>query len=354
MRVRNDFSYDVDKSQRKKDTGFSKVSFGASVQSVQPASPVQNTSETNKKGSFFKNFTNVLGVVLWSAAVAIPIGLAIAKPHPEKTLKKIAKLEKKASALKEGAEEIFSKIGKTPDKTGWGFKLGLWGDKITKTGEELINNLVYGFGTVIVMPLVILYSPLGKKKASKEDKWFTVARQPLSFATMFLMQLTADKIFKGIVPGLVKKNVLEDKALLNADGTFKAVLSEANYSKIKFNSEVLKKHFSKELKNVKGITDDTLKNLFKLKDHKPVREELQRLLKGVDKDTVLKMISKLDNHFYAKNREKMLTQGLTIATNIFFSAPVGCTMLNVLYGKMMKLKKTPPPTQNNVEKGGQK
>ncbi len=349
MLVRNDFSYNVQKKQLKRDVGFSKIQFGADATNPTPQ-PTVKVEESKDKGSFFKGFTNILGVVLWTAAVAIPIGLAVSKSHPEKALKKLDKLKKQGSALKEGAEDVIANIGKTPDKTGWGFKLGVWGDKITKTGEELINNLVYGFGTVVVMPLVILYSPFGKKNASKEDKWFTVARQPLSFGTMFLMQLTADKFFKGVVPGLVKKNAFESKGLLKADGTF---IDDLDYSKVRFNSEVLKEDFSKAFKDVTGKSEEVVKNLFKFKDHKPVAQELKRLLENVDEKTVISLVEKLDNHFHAKNREKMLTQGLVIATNILFSAPVGCTMLNVLYGKMMKLKKT-PQSQNQVEKGGQK
>lgn len=109
------------------------------------------------------------------------------------------------------------------------------------------------------MPLVILFSPIGKKDASKEDRLFTVLRQPISFATVFAMQLTFDKFFKGLMDKLNLHKLLdgaknkEGKEIFFNTDRFKEVISEkmsnknTNYS---FDEKTTNK-FKTSLKDLK-------------------------------------------------------------------------------------------------------
>lgn len=345
MRVRNDFSYDVQKRQGKRDIGFSKFSFGADApapaQPAQNIQPEQNAQESKKKGITFKKATNFLAGFAFLAAIAATMRYAVTRPSVEKAAKTF---EKTSKILKEMSEstELSRELGKT--KTSFMFKAGLSIKKWKGMGEELLNNLVYGFGTVVVMPLVILFSPIGKKKASKEDKIFTVIRQPLSFGLLFPMQLTVDKFFKELVPKLVDKNTLEDK---DADG-------KIIQDQIKFNTKAIKKNAKNEIKELleskcglKGsqleLVDDLMANLPKDLDDfgKYIKEALPVKNLEHKSDEIVEVLGKRvvdfsNNIKLSEKRTKLLALVLTIGGNVLFSAPVGCTTLNVVYGSLMK------------------
>lgn len=283
---------------------------------------VNKENDEKKKGISGKELTNILGVAVGVAAIGGYMLSQARRPQTQKMHDALSGWEKKIANLIESIKEK-ARV-KEPGEEKLGYRLGnLFGDW-KESGEELFNNLVYGFGTVVIMPLVILFSPFGKKKSSTEDKVFTILRQPLSFVTMFSMQLTVDKFLKGLVPKFVAKNAFE------IDG------KQTDIKDIKFNDGLLKSHFISEMEKL-NIPKNEITDLFKLGDQKLIEEQMGKLLKEIGQDIQLPtMAKKLDNYFKASGRSKLLTQFLVVVTNVLFSAPIGCTMLNVFYGKMMK------------------
>lgn len=341
MQVRNQIAVGYDKpnsAQNRKAYSSNIIAFGK-----EPAQVPQKEGEEKKKGFSVKKFTNVLGVALWIGAVSGYLITQVKRPKGQKIMDKLSKTEKAITGVADNLKEA-SKTDKKKD--GLGFRLGLTFNKWSEQNKELFNNLVYGFGTVVVMPLVILFSPFGKKKSSKEDKVFTVFRQPLSFATMFTMQLTVDKLLKGFVPKFVDKNIFEDKDNIK-DGKI------IDYEKLKYNSKVFKEKYSEKLKDCK-VDGKDIKELFKFSDFAEAEGMLRKILPS-GKDFA-DMSPKLKKYFKVKGKEDLLATTIVILTNVFFSAPVGCTMLNVIYGKSMK-KLKPEKSENKPKeqstKGGQ-
>lgn len=294
-----------------------------------------------EKHSPIKTITNVGGVILGVSAVG---GLILSKQLRPKNVKLLEKQNKVLAKAQGSIDNFIDKVTVDKTKMNKNFKFGLWANKIADQNQELFNNLIYGFGTVVIMPLVILFAPFGKKKSTPEDRLFTVLRQPLSFVTMFSMQLTVDKFFKDMVPKFVKKNSFEKD--------FKDQNDKIIPENLKFNSGEYKKHFSEQLKKVGGMSDESVSNLFKIGDKETIKAELKKL----PKESYEKLMPKLEKYSTIKNREKVLAQTIVILGNVLFSAPIGCTMLNVFYGKSMKAMKNhkaEDKVKENNGKGGQ-
>lgn len=349
----------------------SSISFNSEINNKSDIKKEQQINPDKKNYFSLKSITNVMGVALGVGAISAYVIMNAKKNPAEKLIKAADKLKQKIRAVSGKIEE--SELHKNlSQKPNWGYRAGLKVNKWIENGEELANNLVYGFGTVVVMPLVIMFSPIGKKKSSKEDKIFTILRQPLSFVTMFSMQLTVDKFFKEIVPNLVKKNTFEDNYLTGekyTNGKDKYILENLKYNSAPIKENIiegLKKYYVDKsrltgnlLEEIDTKTVDAIDQIFKIKSPEVAKEALKDFM---DKSTnlldrrKLETLERMDLFLKVKGREKFLTQTLVIATNVLFSAPVGCTLLNVIYGKAMKLRKpqdknTPP---EKIEKGGHK
>lgn len=256
--------------------------------------------------------------------------------------------------------------------------------KLKENSEELTNNLVYGFGTLVVMPLVILYSPFGKKNASKEDRTFTVLRQPVSFATLFTMQLTFDKIFKTLISELNKYNLLDGiKAKDGKDLVFRSEIIEEKLKELlssspkkegfTFNGELLNRTdefkneiemLKKHMPNGKSINeslsiDEFTSMLKKLIDSSSSRkqiENMKKLIEHLDKDVpgLSELSAEVCN---VARRNKSIKQFSIIIANSILSQALGIMMLNFVYGKAMKKYqevKTNLKKPSNVNEGGNK
>lgn len=354
-----------------------KVNFGQT--------PVQETPKEENKNVFaFKTATNILGVAAWLFVVGYSLKnlKLLQRKSPEiiagkaKTLKKrtLNYIEKAAdsdtvknidNALENTSQKGLRKAIYKMGEAFQGFKM--------RMGDELFNNMTYAFGTLVVLPTVVLFSPIGKKESSKEDKFFTVLRQPISVAATLGMQFTFDKLISKHVPEVLRKNSLEDKSILDKDGKIKIVdekgqvLSE-NLAKIKYNSDSAKEGFKKSVKglladneidelfNLRSFEDDapgTYENKFKdiLNDkYNPFGLHLKDLrdtdslnkFKAVQKEKVIAVektldafkqyIKVLDNNIRAVTKTKIMV-------NVLFASVIGCTFLNVVYGKVMILAK---------------
>lgn len=313
------------------------IGFGENENNSQP-------NEEKKSGISVKKATNAAGIVLGLGSITAIVLSRKLRPKDVKIAEKEAKDVKKAQ---DAIANLKDKVTTDKSKMNKYFKAGLWFDKIAGQRKELFNNILYGVGTVVVMPLVILFAPFGKKKSSPEDKAAAVFRQPLSFATMFSMQLTVDKLFSDLVPKFIKKNSFE-KNINDASG--KPTL----YENIRFNSGVYKKHLEEQLKTVAGVSAEKVSDMLKTaSDVDSMKKELDKCCSA---EKIKAVLPKVQKYFKIKNEEKLLVQSVVILGNVLFSAPVGCTMLNVFYGKSMKAMhppKGPDKVTDNSEKGGQ-
>lgn len=312
------------------------IGFGQSENNSQP-------NEEKKSGISIKKATNVAGIVLGLGSITAIVLSRKLRPKDVKLAEKQAKDVKKVS---DAIDNLKDKVTVDKSEMSKTFKMGLWFDKVSSQNKELFNNILYGVGTVVVMPLVILFAPFGKKKSSPEDKAAAVFRQPLSFATMFSMQLTVDKLFSDLVPKFIKKDSFE-KDIKDAKG-------ETIFENIRFNTKAYEPHLKEQLEKVAGFSKDKLPDLFKTTgDAKAMQNELA---KSCSPEKIKAVLPKIEKYFKIKGEEQLLVQSVVILGNVLFSAPVGCTMLNVFYGKSMKAMhppKGPDKVKDNSEKGGQ-
>lgn len=415
MQVRNENSYGINspnfKSKKwitRNDSGLKqikgKVSFGQEP-------PAEEQEEKKKNGLTFKRLTNVLGVAAWIGVVGYSIvNLKLLKPQSmERILASAKKNQKIIKVVKEKIENTDPNAiknefeGKSLKKVrNYVYNMGENLQNIkTKLGDELFNNGLYAIGTLIIMPLVVLFSPFGKKNSSKEDKTFAVLRQPLSVAATFGMQLTFDKLIDKYVPEVMKQNKLEDKSILNENGEIKlkdehGKFSFENFEKIKYNTDSAKDGFKELFKvkieegGLKGILDESeIEKIFKDKSFEKdaastrqgkLKEILNKKYEGLklkslddlhgESESVKKF--KAENPQIAENLEKLLTRFKKLTTtldnntmaiqksktmvNVIAASIIGCTFLNVIYGKSMKAykshkneKQNQPNNQNDAK-----
>jgi|GEM_PF-2743995 len=171
--------------------------------------PSSNKAEEKKKGIDKVKIFNTSANLFALAAYTILVGsaaLSIKNKAPlYKEADKLVKFNKTGQSHINQIKEIAN-----DQKKPWGLKLTEKFGELQENSEELTNNMVYAFGTLVVMPFVILFSPFGKKDASKEDRIFTIFRQPLSFLTTFGAQLTVDKLVKTAIPEMRKFGLLDN------------------------------------------------------------------------------------------------------------------------------------------------
>jgi len=318
----------------------------------------QENKEQKKNPWSVKNVTNWGGVILGVMAITVPMILKLKRGTFEKNNAALEKIEAQAKAKIINTEDKISVLKGEAGNEGLWFnmihKFGNW----SKNNKELYNNIVYGVGTVGVMPLVIMFSPFGKKNSTKEDKLYAVLRQPLSFATMFSMQLTMDKLIGGLMPKFKKANILEKEGLFNLDGTIKDL---KKIDEVKYNDEFLKGQLIEEIKQTLGKTEKEASklagSLLKLADEnkeKPLDKIKELAVDQLKVDKESSLIKIFGHAAEVTGRGKVLGETAKILGNIFFSQLVGCTLLNVIYGKTMKKwgPKSPEEKQETAVKGG--
>lgn len=368
----------------------------------------QQPKELNGKRWTGRNVVDAFTVTAYAAIVMSAIAIKKCRPGVVKDVEKLAANKKAGRALKDGIELEGKVLQGKCDKGGPLYKLFDYFGKLKENSAELTNNLVYGFGTLVIMPLVILLSPFGKKDASKEDRTFTVLRQPISFATVFAVQLTFDKVFKSLINELNKYRLLDGIKTKKGEELFfsddrmneelQNILTKVNKDKTKnhfyFNEACLrdKENFAKELKildlHLKGdkrefVVDggdsripvsikakgnrftleefsDSLVSIIKsIGDKKPTEKQINNLKKLVEHygQSSPGLFKKLENMAYSGARGRGLKEMSVIIANSIISQALGIMMLNFVYGKMMKkytqLKQNVVSNQDSV-KGGSK
>lgn len=380
MQVRDSVYYDIEKMKKKNYSAstMSKTNLNNKISFLNnnPA-PKADDADDKPKGLTIKKATNILGVAAWIFVVGYSVKkLKLLQPNsPERIAEKVKNQKKQLLALyekqsemgKDGVDEALknsSKKGlrKTFYNLGNGFR-----NLEMNLGSELFNNLTYAFGTLVVMPLVVLFSPIGKKKTTKEDKTFAVLRQPLSVAATLGMQFTFDKLIGKYVPAVLKNNTLEDKSILK-DGKInlfdeKGKVIKDNYMKIQYNADEAKngfKHLAKEVldekeinsifknksyeqdssslfsEKLKGVLNDKFN--FKLKNLSEVHAK-DGTFNGVKADGIKNLVDNFKQLATVIDKNKMAIQKPKTFVNATAGAIIGCTFLNVIYGKSMKAYK---------------
>ena len=364
----------------------------------EPMETKEKPKEENKNnfGRIFKNGTNIAGVAAWLFVVGYSLKkLKLLQPKsPERIADKAKKLKKQTLNCLEKASDPEHKIhiknaldGTSQRglrnaiyKTGEAFQAA-----IMRMGEELFNNVTYAFGTLVVMPTVILCSPFGKKESSKEDKFFTVLRQPISVAATLGMQFTFDKLIGKYAPEVLKSNHFEDKSILDKNGKIrifdeKGQVIRENLDKIIYNTDSAKEGFKKLAKE--NLTDEEIVDLFtlrsfesegtdtysnKLKDilnkkYKQFGLHLEDLKDkaAIDKlrtthaekaADVEKLLATFKKFTRVLDKNTITITKFKILTNVIFASAIGCTFLNVVYGKfMMVVKKYKEQRKQNAAK----
>jgi hypothetical protein len=319
-------------------------------------------SEEKKSGFSVKKATNVAGVAMWLALVGAGIyktGL-FQKNSAEY-------ISRKAGSIKDQAEKSLKTLG-TNDKDELGkqsgkvksvLKMGEWAHKMeTKFGSELYNNLTYAFGTLFVMPLVIWTSPFGKKDSSTSDKFYATIRQPFSVFSALMLQLSFDKMFDQYFPKFIKSNRFEsDKVKQSMDQEGKIGIEA--FGDIKYNPDEAKRLFQllPDLEVEKGglkglITKDEAKEFVTLDqfaDKKNIESYIKRWeelmgtknapanigkrLTEEQRNIVKEKVTVVANSHAYNN---LMKQKPKVVMNVLVSSIIGCTFLNVIYGKTLK------------------
>lgn len=320
-------------------------------------------NEEQKSGFSVKKATNMAAILMWLAIVGAGIyrtGL-FQKGNPEN-------IAKKAKNIKDQFEDLGKGIGQNEKEvlkdqnfaTKFVYKMGRWANNMEKKfGSELYNNLTYAFGTLVVMPLVIWTSPFGKKESSTSDKFYATIRQPFSVFSTLMLQLTFDKMFDTYLPKIIESNKLENETVkksmkTNAEGKLEIGLEAFDH--IKYNSGETKRLFKllPDLEVEKGglkgiITKEEAEELLtvdKFADEKEVSSYLDSFKNKTGKETSIgKRLSEKQMEVLSKKFKtvtdsisfnKLAKQKPKVVNNVITSAIIGCTFLNVIYGKTLK------------------
>lgn len=337
------------------------------VELKQKSQPVvisqQKKDKTENKWTIRKG-VDVATVVTYSALLGSAIYMISNKSKFVKLVEKRHEVEKKAATITNELKETANIITGKQKEGSILYKLFDQFGKFKENSEELTNNLTYGFGTLVVMPLVILFSPIGKKDATPEDRVFTVLRQPISFATVFAMQLSFDKIFKSLLKNINKYDLLKGTKVNGKEVQFKKADTLKNlgekieeYRKahnidcFQINTDCFKdedlhsesvkyqkhieEHGNKFTTNaVKALVNDVIGDEYKISNRVPLNK-INRLLKNYTKNPSV-LTEAIEHTLNACLRTRALKEGPVIIANSLFSQALGIMMLNVIYGKMMK------------------
>lgn len=365
--------------------------------------PQETTEQGNKKGLSFKKITNILGVAAWIGMAAYSTKkLDLLNPKSySKLASKADKASTKTLSMVEKcdttAKDIINALS-TSSKKGarnMAYKIGDGFNGIKSSiGSELFNNLLYAFGTLVVMPLVVLFSPIGKKNSSKDDKISAVVRQPISVAAILGMQFTFDKLISKYVPEAMKQNLTENKNILDDKGKIKLFdkkgkFSRENFDQIKYNKDAAVDGYKKmfDVSTHKGGLKGTLNKsevaqLFAARTYDSgtstdIYDKLKDVLNakyGKNKkiDNIFDMAQIKKSHPFTAGKieklveatkklgkvidnNKMAVQKTKIMVNVLFASAIACTFLNVVYGKFIKwmdsrgAQKTAQPQENQVK-----
>ena len=400
--VRKNLNNDINNENK------SNLSFTSNVVESESKSLEEKEKKEKKNKFSIKNLTNVLGTV---AGLGIIIGAAYYMNRRPDYIKRQAKegaLAKKLEALKVDYECALNtlKEGDAKEKKGgFLYRAGSWiQNKVDTIGSELTNNIIYAIGTLAVMPPVIMWSPFGKKNSTKEDKLFAVIRQPVSFATMFSIQLTGDKVISRWQKAAENQNLYENPEIVE-NGKIKP---GTPLEKIRYNADKFKENFKNVCEDIFGehifesnksmlngienkpveeqkdliknllkelnlenrandellnIMDDTkmpievrikkllgksfyvskqgdIDSIYKVKSNVVQHEDMEAFLKGLNlsQDKFDKLMSNFEKYVNAAGRKKLVGEAIKIASNVLISQVIGCTLLNVAYGKIMKAR----------------
>lgn len=321
-------------AQEPVERDFNKIGFGKSNQLNKT-----DTEGDKKKKIGVKSLTNIIGTVAGITIIGLSAYSLITRPKWMKVQGKLKNLETKISSEANRYKDAIEINTGRQKKGNFWYRLGYKTNAIVeRVGEELSNNLLYGIGTVGVMPLVINFSPFGKKNSSKEDKKYATLRQPLSFATMFSIQLTNDKMFKRWSNAVMDQNLLETDNVKTAikDGNIEGVLDEVKYA-----DGALKKHFERVADAILGegkLSADEKGILYKMKNANMQHDKLAEFLskRNIGTENVEKLLKHFDRYTKAAGNKRLVGESLKIVSNVLVSQFIGCTLLNVIYGKVMK------------------
>ena len=351
------------RSRRNKNQNFTNFAF-KSVGDDVIESKRKHEDKTKEKWTIRKT-VDAVTVVSYIALLGSALYMKSRKSPFVKLVEKRHAIEQAANTLTNELKEVANVTTGKQKEGNFLYKLFDKFGKYKENSEELTNNCVYGFGTLVVMPLVILFSPIGKKDATPEDRTFTVLRQPISFATVFAAQLSFDKIFKSLMKDLNKYDLL--KGMKGADGkelqfkksdTLNNLGEKINeYMKSKglnhfslntdcFNDEDLHKEklkYEEQIKKngnkfkaeeIKTLVSDIIGDEYKVSNKVPL-DKINRLLKQYTQNPSV-LTEAIEHTFNACLRTRANKEVSVILANSLFSQALGIMMLNVVYGKMMK------------------
>lgn len=298
--------------------------------------------EPKKKKLSVKKLTNIVGTVAGIGIIGFSAVSLMSRPKWMKLQGKQKALETKISSAATRFQDAIEINSGSQQRGGFLYRLGHKTNALVdRIGEELSNNLLYGIGTVGVMPLVINFSPFGKKNSSKEDKKYATLRQPLSFATMFSIQLTNDRMFKRWTNGIMDQHLLETDKVKEAikNDKIDEVLDEVKYADGPLKS-FFEKTANKILKDA-GVSELNAEEkgiLYKMKNAEMQHETLEEFLKKrkVSKENIENILKHFDRYTKAAGNKRLVGETLKIVSNVLVSQFIGCTLLNVIYGKVMK------------------
>ncbi len=365
MKINSVYSYDLSGSNNmRKD-------IKKQYQMPYTGEDLKDDNAEQKKGKFsVKKATNMAAVAAWLLVAALGIyRTGIFRPKSTKGIAnkaekygKKAKFEIEKRTNTEKPETTLKPIPKFLYKIG-----DFFSNMKQKMGKELFNNFTYAIGTLFVMPLVIWTSPFGKKDSSTSDKAYATLRQPFSVAATFTLQAMFDKLLDKFMPKIIKDNIFEDEKVKNANlkniefdketNKLKNNMNEKEavslFEKIKYNADEAKRIFRDVLPNIdpgkgglKGIISTDLakmltdKNEFadeELETYQKMLEDFKGKHKNIS-DANFKVIE--NRHKFVQNSvayQDLLKTRTKVITNVVVSSVIGCTVLNVIYGKTMKV-----------------
>lgn len=182
------------------EPNYNRTAFTSENKQNQDAKKTESKSKTSKQVSDF--------LVVLSSLLIVSFGLlASAKTRKNKqTLQKTQAVKKLTHKVEEGINASDSG-GKKPFIQ----RFGCFWDRLQSNHKELTNNLIYALGVIVVEPFVVLASPFGKDKSTKEEKMTAIARLPITVLSSLSFQYSIDKFFSDLVPTLSKEGFLGEK-----------------------------------------------------------------------------------------------------------------------------------------------
>ena len=159
---------------------------------------------------------------------------------------------------------------------------------------------------------------------------------------MFSIQLTNDRMFKRWTNGIMDQHLLETDKVKEAikNNKIEEVLEEVKYA-----DGPLKSFFEKAADKLLGeagkLTSEEKSVLYKMKNAAMQHETLEEFLKdtskrNVSKENIENILKHFDRYTKAAGNKRLVGETLKIASNVIVSQFIGCTLLNVIYGKVMK------------------